>query len=143
MPRMKLPEGNVPGLIIPALKQGVWKVTAYDHSVNGAMTLKALVYAELRDAFGDNAGNPQPGKRRIGQFFLPGSAVFALPAVTYVMTRGRAGVARAPKITSLAVLPLKNLSGDPTQEYLADGMTEALISRLSRSATCGLSRGHQ
>ena len=30
------------------------------------------------------------------------------------------------------MLPLKNLSGDPTQEYLADGMTEALISRLSR-----------
>jgi TolB-like protein len=29
------------------------------------------------------------------------------------------------------VLPLKNLSGDPTQEYLADGMTEALIGRLS------------
>jgi len=26
---------------------------------------------------------------------------------------------------------LKNLSGDPTQEYLADGMTEALIGRLS------------
>jgi TolB-like protein/tetratricopeptide (TPR) repeat protein len=29
------------------------------------------------------------------------------------------------------VLPLKNLSGDPTQEFLADGMTEALIGRLS------------
>ena len=37
-----------------------------------------------------------------------------------------------PRIQSLAVLPLKNLSGDPTQEYLAEGMTEALISRLSR-----------
>jgi pentatricopeptide repeat protein len=29
------------------------------------------------------------------------------------------------------VLPLKNLSGDPSQEYLADGMTEALIGRLA------------
>jgi len=37
----------------------------------------------------------------------------------------------SPRIQSLAVLPLKNLSGDPTQEYLADGMTEALIGRLS------------
>ena len=38
---------------------------------------------------------------------------------------------RQPAIKSLAVLPLKNLSGDPAQEYLADGMTEALIGRLS------------
>jgi TolB-like protein/tetratricopeptide (TPR) repeat protein/DNA-binding winged helix-turn-helix (wHTH) protein len=36
-----------------------------------------------------------------------------------------------PPGRSLVVLPLKNLSGDPGQEYLADGMTEALISRLS------------
>jgi len=36
-----------------------------------------------------------------------------------------------PPIKSLAVLPLRNLSGNPAQEYLADGMTEALISRLS------------
>jgi len=36
-----------------------------------------------------------------------------------------------PVIESLVVLPLKNLSGDPAQEYLSDGMTEALVSRLS------------
>jgi TolB-like protein/DNA-binding winged helix-turn-helix (wHTH) protein/tetratricopeptide (TPR) repeat protein len=36
------------------------------------------------------------------------------------------------QIHSLAVLPLTNLSGDPEQEYLADGMTEELITELSR-----------
>lgn len=36
------------------------------------------------------------------------------------------------KIRSIAVLPLQNLSHDPTQDYLSDGMTEALISELSR-----------
>src|SRR5262249_2050373 len=36
-----------------------------------------------------------------------------------------------PAIKSLAVLPFKNLSGDATQEYMADGMTEALIGRLA------------
>ena len=36
-----------------------------------------------------------------------------------------------PRIRSLAVLPLRNLSGDASQEYLADGMTEALIGRLA------------
>ena len=37
----------------------------------------------------------------------------------------------APAIQSLAVLPLTNLSGDPAQEYFADGMTEELITDLS------------
>ncbi|HJZ80447.1 MAG TPA: protein kinase [Pyrinomonadaceae bacterium] len=37
-----------------------------------------------------------------------------------------------PEIKSLAVLPLENLSGDPAQEYFADGMTESLISSLAQ-----------
>jgi TolB-like protein/DNA-binding winged helix-turn-helix (wHTH) protein len=37
-----------------------------------------------------------------------------------------------PAIRSLAVLPLENLSGDPQQEYFADGMTEELITRLAQ-----------
>jgi TolB-like protein/cytochrome c-type biogenesis protein CcmH/NrfG len=40
--------------------------------------------------------------------------------------------ARSPEIRSLAVLPLSNLSGEPAQEYFADGMTEALISNLAQ-----------
>jgi TolB-like protein/tetratricopeptide (TPR) repeat protein len=36
-----------------------------------------------------------------------------------------------PRIRSLVVLPLENFSGNPDQDYLSDGMTEALISRLS------------
>ena len=35
-------------------------------------------------------------------------------------------------IHSLAVLPLENLSGDPSQEYFADGMTDELITELAR-----------
>jgi TolB-like protein/Tfp pilus assembly protein PilF len=51
--------------------------------------------------------------------------------VAYVMRRGHTVVVARPKISSLAVLPLKNMTGDPSQEYLADGMTDALIGRLS------------
>ena len=38
-----------------------------------------------------------------------------------------------PVFQSLAVLPLANLSPDPEQEYLADGMTEALITELGKA----------
>jgi TolB-like protein/DNA-binding winged helix-turn-helix (wHTH) protein/Tfp pilus assembly protein PilF len=39
---------------------------------------------------------------------------------------------RSPAIRSLAVLPLENLSGDPSQEYFADGMTDQLIATLGQ-----------
>ena len=42
------------------------------------------------------------------------------------------GKTATPRIGSLAVLPLENLSGDSGQEYFADGMTEALITTLSQ-----------
>ncbi len=67
------------------------------------------------------------------KWFLVGAAsLLVLAAVTtYILTRSRPADAKAPKITSLAVLPLKNLSGDPAQEYFAEGMTEEVIGRLS------------
>lgn len=33
---------------------------------------------------------------------------------------------------SIAILPLKNLTGDPTNDYLSDGITESLINEVSR-----------
>jgi TolB-like protein/Tfp pilus assembly protein PilF len=38
----------------------------------------------------------------------------------------------APKIKSLAVLPLDNLSNDAAQDYFSDGMTDALITELGQ-----------
>ena len=58
------------------------------------------------------------------------AAGVGLFAVTYAMWHRRAD-ATGPKIKSIAVLPMKNLSGDAAQEYLADGMTEEIIGRLS------------
>ena len=41
-------------------------------------------------------------------------------------------VATPATIRAIVVLPLRNVAGDPAQEYFADGMTEAIISDLSR-----------
>jgi TolB-like protein/Tfp pilus assembly protein PilF len=43
-----------------------------------------------------------------------------------------AGDEGASSSRSIAVLPLANLSGDPSQEFFADGMTDELISYLAR-----------
>ncbi len=40
-----------------------------------------------------------------------------------------------PVISSLAVLPLDNLSGDPSQDYFADGMTDELITMLAKESS--------
>ena len=58
----------------------------------------------------------------------------ALGLVIFGLALKRGGTARGtgqPAIRSLAVLPLENLSGDPAQQYFADGMTEELIGRLA------------
>jgi eukaryotic-like serine/threonine-protein kinase len=45
---------------------------------------------------------------------------------------GRSGAGTRHEIHSLVVLPLQNLSGDPAQEYFADGMTEELTATLGQ-----------
>ena len=45
---------------------------------------------------------------------------------------GRPG---SPGVQSLAVLPLKNISPDPGQEYVADGITDSLITELGQIST--------
>jgi len=41
-----------------------------------------------------------------------------------------------PDKPSIAVLPFQNMSGDPEQDYFADGMVEEIITALSRVAGC-------
>ncbi len=56
--------------------------------------------------------------------------IMAVAAIAYRLVRSSSS---APaNISSVAVLPLKNLTGDPTAEYFSDGITESIISELSR-----------
>jgi TolB-like protein/DNA-binding winged helix-turn-helix (wHTH) protein/Flp pilus assembly protein TadD len=56
--------------------------------------------------------------------------VLSLPILSVWLFRSRG---RAPAvIRSLAVLPLENLSGDASQNYFADGMTDELITDLAQ-----------
>ncbi len=85
----------------------------FDHGLNKAVN-------KLRGALGDSAEKPkfiETVARRGYRFLAP------------VENEDAAG---ASTEASIAVLPFTNLSGDPGQDYFADGMTEALITELGK-----------
>jgi TolB-like protein/DNA-binding winged helix-turn-helix (wHTH) protein len=78
----------------------------------------------------DLATTPEPVPRRHTLLLSVLTGTVALLVLAGVLVREHLRIA-AP-IRSLAVLPLENLSGDPSQEYFADGMTDELITELAR-----------
>jgi TolB-like protein/tRNA A-37 threonylcarbamoyl transferase component Bud32/Flp pilus assembly protein TadD len=88
------------------------------------------------------AGAETSGRAKRTTWFASRPALIAAVAVValgvtsllYVLlSRGpRVAPADRPEIRSLAVLPLDNLSGDPAQDYFADGMTEEVTTELAK-----------
>jgi TolB-like protein/DNA-binding winged helix-turn-helix (wHTH) protein len=74
----------------------------------------------------------QPTARfRLRSAAVIGTAVLLCAVLSFWYYQHRhAGVA---DIRSIAVLPLRNLSGNPEQDYFADGITELLIGELSKT----------
>jgi TolB-like protein/DNA-binding winged helix-turn-helix (wHTH) protein/Tfp pilus assembly protein PilF len=65
----------------------------------------------------------------VWRFFASGLARLLVASFSWILySRNQA----SPKICSIAVLPLENLSGDPLQDYFADGMTDELITALAQ-----------
>src|SRR5689334_8722278 len=103
-----------PGQVVTReeLRNKLWPADTFvdfDHGLNKAIN-------KLREALGDAADSP----RFIETLARRGYRFMETPAT------------RPGRIESLVVLPLKNLSRDPEQEYFAEGMTEALINSLAK-----------
>jgi eukaryotic-like serine/threonine-protein kinase len=89
------------------------------------------------------AGRPGRGSRRsLWQRPLPVIGVLALGLAGLMFgldiggLRGLlTGKSKNPAVQSLAVLPLKNISQDPGQDYFADGITDSLITELGQIST--------
>ena len=76
-----------------------------------------------------------PSSGRFRRALIAASAVSLLGIGVLIWTYRSRDVSPSdpgPPIRALAVLPLENLSGDPEQEYFADGMTDDLITELSK-----------
>ena len=78
---------------------------------------------------------PVPQPRTTSKWLIAASVAALLAAVLGVAywMRTESVKRRAAMIHSLAVLPLKNLSGDPGQDYFADGMTDELTTMLAKN----------
>lgn len=122
------PAGNTAGVAaaVPvALEKGGDRVT---REATGPAVLKEVADLATPDGGGNSVMLRGLKRRRL---LLVALALLGVSAALYVFYRDRLAHTGPPPISSLAVLPLQNISGDPTQEYLADGMTEALIGRLA------------
>jgi TolB-like protein/Tfp pilus assembly protein PilF len=60
------------------------------------------------------------------------AAIVLLGALSFYFVNRRQHAKSSPQITSLAVLPLTNLSGDASQDYFTDGLTDELTTRLAK-----------
>jgi eukaryotic-like serine/threonine-protein kinase len=99
------------------------------------MVSTSLDLTTVNRGIADTARTTQTSFFNSHRIFIATGALFLLivaAILAYFWTSRRATTARSPEISALAVLPLENLSGDPAQDYFADGMTEALINNLTQ-----------
>jgi len=71
-------------------------------------------------------------RKRIWLAAGAGALLLAWPAYRLASSHATRAASASPAIRSIAVLPLENLSGDASQEYFADGMTDELITMLAK-----------
>lgn len=84
---------------------------------------------------GEGGKEPLAGARSPARLLVPivvVAVVIAAAALSVPRLRQWLGLSPEQSVRSLAVLPLVNLTGDPEQDYLVDGLTGAVINELGK-----------
>src|SRR5216684_1880785 len=132
-------DSDAPRFIITVPARG-YRFVASIHETNGAIDEGSSIVAVSSAA----PGEEKPGRRQWprGAVIIVGLALSAALVVLTLHFSPRPPTASIPPAQSpalplpdkpsIAVLPLTNMSGDREQEYFSDGITDDLITALSR-----------
>jgi TolB-like protein/Flp pilus assembly protein TadD len=126
---------QVAATVVPAFDGPAWLVRAAIVAfVIGFPIVIALAwrYDFTADGIQRDRGAKAPVDRhgRMLDFAIIGLLVLTLSVI--IVDQYFLEEAASADVDSIAVLPLDNISGDPGQEYFADGMTDALITSLAK-----------
>ena len=96
----------------------------------GGILMSEKVYGEVEGKL--DIGFEDRGEQQLKNISKPVRAYAVRAGAHSAPTEGLSAAPRLPDKPSIAVLPFENMSGDPEQEYFADGMVEEIITALSR-----------
>jgi len=96
----------------------------------GGILISEKVYGEIEGKL--DVGFEDRGEQQLKNISRPVRAYAVRPGAHSSLTERLSAAPRLPDKPSIAVLPFQNMSGDPEQEYFADGMVEEIITALSR-----------
>ncbi|HEY0852261.1 MAG TPA: adenylate/guanylate cyclase domain-containing protein [Bradyrhizobium sp.] len=96
----------------------------------GGILMSEKVYSEVEGKL--DGGFEDRGEQQLKNIARPVRAYAVCTGADSVPAEAQGAVPQLPDKPSIAVLPFDNMSGDPEQEYFADGMVEEIITALSR-----------
>ena len=107
---------------------------------NGNSSAISHLAASASPASHVSTAPPSPPKRSRPRLIAAAALALALVlaaliALKFGRLRNQAGANADNRVHSLAVLPLANLSGDASQDYFADGITDELTTMLAKNTT--------
>jgi TolB-like protein/DNA-binding winged helix-turn-helix (wHTH) protein/Tfp pilus assembly protein PilF len=110
----------------------------------GYRFIARISQVELQSPLDSPAQAEQPGKdqpsklvdrrssKSLAMLASPILALLVIGLAIWLARTGTHSASAAPRLNSIAVLPLQNLSGDPSEEFFVDGMTDQLITDLAK-----------